>query len=586
MKPWVRQLIILYVVLIILKVSLAYFILAPSAFSDDYGFAKAARSVLYHGTLTVHGDVVNKAPLYPISLSLSYSFKDMNIVFFLMKFINAVISSLIILPVLLLSREFFDEKKSMLITILVAVLPANFAFTFFIMSENLFYPLFLLSVYLIYKSFIEKSYKWDILAGIVIGLTFLTKINAVVLPAMVGIVLLLKLFKKEYLEIKKKLVMALFFFITISPWIIRNSLLFGFNSKSFIGGYSASAQATMSAAMTWQFILIFLTLFMLYLSYLAIASGIIFLPLNFIAISKIEDKKVFLFSMITFATMLFALLLSSRHFNYSTGSMDYQTIFTWLTGGRIIGRYVEFVIPLIIINGIIGFEYAYKKKKIFFSSLMAASFFSILASQLIFFPLFPINNMSLSWLGVLKFIFDFFVFKIKTFETIFSYEATIVFIILLVGITLIPALFYRKKRSTLKHLLYGFIVFFFLVSLLNFCIIYYNTNTFWYNGEQTQLGLWFNKYDPKISTILFDERDGCKIFKTNQTCIYNPFYRNGEISGSATIMGFWMNDEIRIGSVDNLEGVDYIVSRHNLNLPLLRRTESGIFLYQADNAVN
>lgn len=586
MKTWVKQLIILYLIIVILKIGLSYFIMAPSAFSDDYGFAKAARSVLYHGNLTVHGYVVNKAPLYPIALSLSYLFKDMNYVFFLMKFINAVISSLIIFPAWLLSREFFDKKKSILITILIAVLPANFAFTFFIMSENLFYPLFLLSVYLAYKSFIENGYKWDIFAGIIIGLTFLTKINAVILPIMVGVVLLLKLFRKEYSEIKKKFMVALFFLITISPWIIRNSLLFGFNLKSFIGGYSASAQATIGAATTWQFILIFLTLFLFYLSYLTIASGFILLPLNFITLSKIKNKKVFIFSVITIISTLLALFLSSRHFNYSAGPMNYQTIFTWLTGSRIIGRYVEFIIPLIIINGLIGFEYVYKKKRIFFSSLMVSSFFLIIASQLIFFPLFPVNNMSLSWLGVLKFIFDFFVFKIKTFETVFSYGATVVFLILLVGIILIFAWFYQKNKLNSKHLLYCLIIFFFLVSLLNFCIIYYNANTFWYNGEQTQLGLWFNKYDPEISTILFDERDGCKIFKANQTCIYNPFYRNGKQSGSATIMGFWMNDEIKIGSVENLKGIDYVVSRHKLDLPLLRKTESGIFLYQANKAVS
>lgn len=96
-----------------------------------------------------------------------------------------------------------------------------------------------------------------------------------------------------------------------------------------------------------------------------------------------------------------------------------------------------------------------------------------------------------------------------------------------------------------------------------------------------QLGLWFNKYDPKTSTVLFDERDGCKIWKTNQTCIYSPFSGGG----SATIIGFWMNDEIRVGSIDDLEGVDYVVSRHEIDLPLLKETKNGIFLYKVNKEI-
>lgn len=43
-----------------------------------------------------------------------------------------------------------------------------------------------------------------------------------------------------------------------------------------------------------------------------------------------------------------------------------------------------------------------------------------------------------------------------------------------------------------------------------------------------------------------------------------------------------MNDKLKVGSVENLEGVNYIVSRHELNLPLLKETKNGIFLYKVD----
>lgn len=573
MKSPIKKLLLMYVIIVILKIILSYFILSPSAFSDYYGYAKVARSLFYHGTFTVHGEISTRPPLYYLILSLAYVFKDMEVVYFFMKVLNAFMSSLIIFPAWLLGREFFNKKKSILLTTMIAVLPAHFGFTFFLMAENLFYPLFLFSIYFMYKSFIEESYKWDVLAGIFIGLSYLTKINALILLVVVFFVLLFKLLKKDFKEINKKIITALFFFITISPWLIRNGLIFGFNKNLFIGGYTGALESTTSS-FGGDFLLISLTWFILHLGYLMIASGFVFFIASFFTFHKFNNNKVFVFSLLAFSSTILLVLLASRTFKMGQ-VMDYPTIFPWLIG-RIVGRYIEVVIPLILITGLLGFKYLKKISKFYIIPITLLIF----SSQLVFLQLFPINNMSLAWLGILKFILDFLVYKTLTFKTIFSCGYTILFIILFVVMFLL--VIYLSRKLSIKKLLYLFIIFFSLVSLLNFIIIYYNSSTFWYEGEQTQLGLWFNEHDPEISTILFDERDGCKIFKTNQTCIYNPF--SGE--GSATIIGFWMNDEIRIGSVENLEGFDYVVSRHKLNLPLLRETKNGIFLYKVNRGAD
>lgn len=573
MKKTTKQLIMLYLIVVLIKISLAYFILAPSAFSDYYGYSKVARNIFYHGNFMVHEDISTRPPLYPLILSLSYIFKDMGLVYFFMKVLNAVISSLIILPAWLLSREFFNKKKAMLLTTMIAILPTHFSFTFFLMIENLFFPLFLFSIYFIYKSFVEEDYKWDILAGIFIGLSYLTKINSLILPFIVIFVFLFKLYKKEYKEIGKKIIMALFFLITIAPWMIRNGLILGFNKNLFIGGYDRYLEVNVGSLGS-NFLLIFLTWFILYLGYLMIASGFIFFIANFCTFYKFNDKKVFILSLLTFFSVLFMVYFASRHFKL--GITEYQTIFPWLTG-RLIGRYVEAVIPLILISGLSGFKHLRRISKLW---IIIPSIILIFSSQLIFFQLFPINNMSLTWLGVLKFISDFLIYKKIIFESVFTYWYSIIFTMILIVIFLL--VIYLQRKLSIKKLLYIFIIFFSLVNLLNFTIIYYNSYTFWYKGEQTQLGLWFNKYDPKISTILFDERDGCKIYKTNQTCIYNPLSGGG----SATLIGFWMNDDIKVGSADNLDGIDYVVSRHELDLPLIKETKNGIFLYQTNRGID
>ena len=193
MKKTIKYLIIFYLVFVVIKFLLSLLVPAPSIFSDEYLYAKLARSFFYSANFNVH-DIPQHTypPLYTMLLSVSYIFSDMKIVYIFMKFLSALASSLIIFPSYLLSKDFFSEKKSLFISILISILPSNFSFTPYIMAENLFYPLFLFAIYFIYKSFLDKSYKFDLLAGIFIALTYLTKTAGLIL---IPIVIIISIFK-------------------------------------------------------------------------------------------------------------------------------------------------------------------------------------------------------------------------------------------------------------------------------------------------------------------------------------------------------------------------------------------------------
>ncbi len=118
-----KKLLWLYLVLVITKVILAYFIPAPSVFSDEYYYIKTARSFFFNKEFTVHGTITSKfPPLYPIILSPSYLLNDMKTIYFLMKIINAILLSSIIFPIYWLAKEFLDENKAFLITIITSLL--------------------------------------------------------------------------------------------------------------------------------------------------------------------------------------------------------------------------------------------------------------------------------------------------------------------------------------------------------------------------------------------------------------------------------------------------------------------------------
>lgn len=558
MKKIIKQIILFYFIIVLFKIVLSFLISAPSAFSDEYVYMKFARSFFFDFDFAIHNVVINiYPPLYSILLSISYVFKDMTIVYPLMKVINALISSLIIIPAYLLSKEFLSEKKSLIVALLISILPSNFSFTPYIMSENLFYPLSLFTIYFIYKSFSEKGYKYSILMGIFLGLSYLTRTIAIgLLGAFMLSYLILFIIKKtqRMLIFRKFVISILLFSIIISPWMIRNFYLYGFDLRLFFGAYTTSV----SHIVTDFRLINYIIKFFVYLSYLILASLIIF-PLK---LMNIFNKKNLNFLILFIPLLITTLIIAANH-----GRAIY--FFDWFTG-KFLGRYVDFLLPLIIIGGFVG---AQKVKKINKLTIFIFSIILFMGSLLTLHPLFPINNMSLTWVGILKYLFEF-VFYNKIYYSIEFFRGSLIFFSIFFVFLLFFILF-LEKRFSLKKLVPYFFLFFMLLNLINYGIIYHDSKTNWYEGEQMQLGLWLNEYDSKnISNILFDE-ESCGILTKEE--------RNGICGGknnTKTLIGYWLNDNIIIGNLSNLRDYDYVISKQKLDMILIKESDSGIYIYE------
>src|SRR3989344_2118436 len=184
---WVKRLVFWYIIFVIVKSILSYIIPYPTAFSDSYIYAKMARSIFYDFSLQVGEEAAFFPPMYSLILAPAYILKSMNLVYPAMKIINAVISSSIIFPSWFIAKEFISKKKAFYAAILVSAAPSNFSFSGYIMAENLFYSLFLFSIFFIYKSFTDEREYYSIISGIFIGLAFLTKTSAFILFIVVGL---------------------------------------------------------------------------------------------------------------------------------------------------------------------------------------------------------------------------------------------------------------------------------------------------------------------------------------------------------------------------------------------------------------
>ncbi len=540
-----KKLIIIFIIFVLVKTILSVLIPAPIEFSDGYTYSKMARSFFYERDFFIN-QVPTHAhpPLYPMLLSISFLANNMVWVYILMKFINALLSSLILFPSFFLAKEFLTTKKALFCSILISVIPSNFAFSPFIMAENLFYPLFIFSIYFLYKSFKEKTIKYDILTGIFAGLAYLTRPVAIILFLTIIISTLIIIFyKKDFIQIKKKLILALFTLLIITPWLIRNYIHFGITGLLEFIDYSPQ----LSNIQTIFSIPQFLSWIVLYLGFLILSSGIIFFILS---LTAIKQQKTF--SIIAFTSVILAILLASFH---NMNLLMYQNLFS-LTG-RPIGRYIDFVLPLIFILGFKGLE-LYKTKSLLKFSIIP-SLILLFSSQLLFFPLFPVNNVLLVHLGILKMIIERFTSNL------------IIPFILLILLFALFSLFIFKKLNTRKFISIS-IIFFLLISLVSFAATYYISNSFWYNKDQTQLGIWFNYYDKPVSNVLFDERDCGVINKDSQDAICTLDKQN-------TVIGFWLNDNILIGNASKTENIDYIISRQELPFNIIKKTDNGIFIY-------
>ena len=558
MKKIINQLFIFYLAIVLLKILLSLLIPSPSIFSDDYVYIKLARSFFFDFNFTIHGVAVDVyPPLYPMLLSVSYLFKDMTIIYPLMKVINALVSSLIIIPAFLLSKEFFNEKKSLIIALFISFIPSNFSFSPYIMSENLFYPLSLFTLYFIYKSFLENGYKYNVLAGVFLALSYLTRTIAInIVGALVVSYVILFFIGKinRSLIVKKFFVSFCFFIVIISPWMIRNFYLYGFNLKLLFGPYAQSALNIVTKFKLMNYIIKFLV----YISYLILASLIIF-PFK---LTNIFNKKNLNFLILLIPLLIATLVIAANH-----GSR--VVFFEWFTG-RYIGRYVDFLLPLIFIGGFIGAE---RIKVINKATVAIFSFFLVIGSLLTLHSLFPLNNMSLTWAGVLKYIFEFFFYD-KIDYSIRLFTGSIIFFIALFLLLFILLLFLEKTFS-LKKLLPYFFIFLILLNLLNYSVDYYDSKVNWYDQEQMQLGLWLNNYDSnKISNVLFDEESCGQLTKAEQEKIC------GGAGNARTVIGYWLNDNIFVGDVSKAQEYDYVISKNELDLPLIKESPSGIYIYE------
>ena len=201
-------------------------------------------------------------PLYPLYFMPalvfgSYAFEGI-------KLLNVIASSSVIFPVYFIARHFLDRKQSLITVLLTCLIPYHLVFPRRILSENLFFPLFIWTVFITFArpKNMRVRLPWDLLNGAMLAVLYLTRyITLAAIPFFV-LAWWVKPFERERSIFKpgwKKfghlVGMGIALLAVYSPWLIAG-LREHVNLKLVLGFGVASktdpAQLTLYNLVTWM----------------------------------------------------------------------------------------------------------------------------------------------------------------------------------------------------------------------------------------------------------------------------------------------------------------------------------------------
>lgn len=554
--PW-KTLGLFFCLFAIGKVVLSWKILffSPLAETDEYLYLKMARSFFHGEGFQIHGLASSKyPPLYPVAISPAYLFEEMKNVAVGIFIINALLSSTIIFPAYFFARELVDHVKALAASVLVSLSVAGLCWYYRFRSENLFIPLLLLALFALYKGLFEDGYRWKVVAGLCVGLCFLTRYVAVVLFITVAATFFVsdyvvkmrnrsgtwKTSTKNWIE--NNMVVGLATTLVALPWLLRNASLFGYSLKGLVGqGYASEVEKIPSPDAgsgspvigLFESLSDFVIQVIIHNGFLVIASGIVFFVLTCYIVYrsfKSGDTKVFLGGVIAVLISEFLVALTAFHNKH----------LTW----RLLDRYIHPAVPLLIIFGIAGL-------------VKVAKGFNIGRKTLLLFGVllipqgFMLNSSSHS---LVNFISSITHFSDEKTNLLLWVSGTLVLVI--VSIVYIKLLKSRLNNSA------KIITIIAAIMIVSTSIVFSVTSTERVirltSSPASELG---KKIGEQVSG------EDVVVFLDENLSNYKQGY-----SSLIHIIGSWINSPLRVDNVtkwDRYSDVEYVVSPEKLNLTVM-----------------
>ena len=175
----------------VIRASLSLGAVSPWVLPDELVYSDLARSIAAGGRPAVRDvPVFGWGEVYPMLIAPVWALvDDRYLAYHATLVVNAIVMSLAAVPAYFLARLFVTRRSSLLVSLLTVVVP-SLSYTGAVLTENAFYPLFLLSLLAIARAVRRPTLGAQAFALGALGVLAFTRIQGVaVLAAYVGAVL-------------------------------------------------------------------------------------------------------------------------------------------------------------------------------------------------------------------------------------------------------------------------------------------------------------------------------------------------------------------------------------------------------------
>ena len=257
---------------------LARGMLGPFIMVDELIYSELARSLADSGELLVR-DVSSPGYgiVYPALISPAYAvFEGLTDAYAVVKTLNALVMSLAAIPAYLLARRVVGARFSLLAAVLAVSLP-SLVYTGSVMTENAFYPVFLVCALLLTLVLERPTTARQVALLIAVGVAAATRVQAVVLvPALLTAPLLLVLFRGEGLRVALRPFRGLYGVVLgAGALALVAQLARGRSLSDLLGAYSIVGESDYELGEVLRYLLYHVAELDLYLGVLPVAATIV-----------------------------------------------------------------------------------------------------------------------------------------------------------------------------------------------------------------------------------------------------------------------------------------------------------------------
>jgi 4-amino-4-deoxy-L-arabinose transferase-like glycosyltransferase len=166
----------------------------------------------------------DRGPGYPLFLAAIYSCFTRD--FLLVRSVQAIVDSATVIIAMLLAERLFATRKTTVVAgLLTACYPLLIYSSNLVAVETLFLFFFLLTIYLLVSAYRSENRLLYVLSGITLACSALIRSTTLLFPVVIGL-WLLTVAGLNRKNITGYMLLLAAFVITISPWTIRNYLVF------------------------------------------------------------------------------------------------------------------------------------------------------------------------------------------------------------------------------------------------------------------------------------------------------------------------------------------------------------------------